>query len=88
MSKRDGRRDTDACRQINFDLSYLFFECNYCKNQGVPVFSVKLMISEKLIGKDGEERDHGLTQGTTWHLPGWTDKIHKKHQSGQTVCQL
>jgi len=39
------------------------------------------MISEKLIGKDGERRDHGLTR-TTGHLPGWTDKIHKKPQSG------
>jgi hypothetical protein len=87
MPESDGRRETDACRQICFNLSDLFLECNYCINQGVPVFSVKL-ISEKLIGKDGERRDHGLTRGTTWHLPGWTDKIHKKPQSGQMVCQL
>jgi len=82
MSENDGRREIDACRQINFDLSDLFLECNYCINQGVPVFSVKWMISEKLIGKDGGRRDHGLAQGTIWHLPGWTDKIHKKPQSG------
>ena len=61
MSESDERRETDACRQINFDLSYLFLECNYCINQGLPVFGVKWMISEKLIGKDGEKRDHGLT---------------------------
>jgi len=39
------------------------------------------MISGKLFGKDGEKRDHGLTC-TTWHMPGQTDKIHKKPQSG------
>jgi hypothetical protein len=51
MSESDGRREIDACRQINFDLSYLFLECNYCINQGVPVFSVK-WISEILIRKE------------------------------------
>lgn len=77
MSERDEKREIDACRQINFDLSGLFLECNYCINQGVPVFSVK-WISEKLIVRDGERRDHGLTRVTTWHLPGRTDKVHKK----------
>lgn len=40
------------------------------------------VISKKLIGKDGEGSGHGLTQSTTWHLPGGTEKIHEKPQAG------
>jgi hypothetical protein len=43
MSENDEKRETDACRQINFDLSNLFLGCNYCINQAVPVSSVKWM---------------------------------------------
>jgi hypothetical protein len=85
MSERDEKREIDACMQINFDLSDLFLECNYCINQGVPLFSVK-WVSEKLIVRDGERRDHGLTLGTTWHLPGWTDKSIKKNLRQDRQC--